>query len=193
MLKKEGLEQASSNEAVGQKGSSSSSEAVGRDEITTFQDAEDALLWAVEALGCLPDRERGFLAAGSTSSMPRVLRIEQSDYPDRPDPRKRLSAGEVARLEAMLLGPDALVLAIPERHRALVGRVAAMKLWPGAGGFRWSAVRAAMQKRAGEAGRTVGHADYVPAGDALRMRYERAIGVLARAMNGARNGVQAYS
>ena len=190
MLKKEGLEQASSNEAVGQKGSSSSSEAVGRDEITTFQDAEDALLWA---LGCLPDRERGFLAAGSTSSMPRVLRIEQSDYPDRPDPRKRLSAGEVARLEAMLLGPDALVLAIPERHRALVGRVAAMKLWPGAGGFRWSAVRAAMQKRAGEAGRTVGHADYVPAGDALRMRYERAIGVLARAMNGARNGVQAYS
>lgn len=167
-------------------------------DLVSWQDAEDALMAAVERLGALGDREHGFLSAGRKSSMPRVLRIEQSDYPDRPDPRLRLSARELREVEAMLLGRDAMVLAIPEQHRALVGRVITLKLWPEqAGGFRWSAVREAMRERSrsascsdvvGKAGPAsssgaVGRKETrVPAKDALRMRYERAIGALARAM-----------
>lgn len=161
--------------------------AQGPRDIVTWQEAEDALMAAVERLGALGDREHGFLSAGRKSSMPRVLRIEQSDYPDRPDPRLRLSERDLREVEAMLLGKDALVLAIPEQHRALVGRVVTLKLWPEkAGGFRWSAVREAMRERARSASCSdaVGGQgrQRVPANDALRMRYERAIGALAKAM-----------
>lgn len=131
---------------------------------------------AVEHLGALGDRDRDFLMQGRRSSMPKVLRIEQSDYPDRPSPRARLSKRELREVDAMLLGTDALCLAIPEVHRALVGRVVAMKLWPErAGGFRWDAVRVALQRAARDGER-------VPDGDALRMRYDRAIAKLSAAM-----------
>lgn len=132
---------------------------------------------AVEDLGALDDRERGFLSAGRRSCWPQVLRIEQSDYPDRPSPRRRLSAADVDALDAVLLGPEALALAIPEGCRALVGRVIAARLWPDAGGFRWSGVREALQRRARDGER-------VPDGAALRMRYVRALVCVARAMEG---------
>ncbi|MEB3416805.1 hypothetical protein VCJ71_12100 [Alteriqipengyuania sp. WL0013] len=133
-------------------------------------------------LGAMPDRERAHLSAGRRSGWPQVLRIEQSDYPDRPDPRRRLSARDVDRLEAVLLGPDALALAIPPQHRALVGLAAAMKLWPDAGGFRWDAVRERVKAR-------VDAGERVPAGDALRMRYDRAVAMLAAAMAKVDRGV----
>ena len=151
----------------------------GQTAIVSWADSEEALGEAGEMLGVLADKERGFLMAGRKSSMPQVLRIEQSDYPDRPDPRRRLSGREMARLEAMLLDPDALCLAIPEQHRALVGRVIVMKRWPErTGGFRWVDVRDDLKRRF--------PGERVPDGDALRMRYERGIGKLARRMSGGR-------
>ena len=150
-----------------------------RADLVSWDEAEEALGEAVEMLGVLPDAERGFLTAGRKSSMPRVLRIEQSDYPDRPDPRRRLSGREMKQLEAMLLDPNALCLAIPEQHRALVGRVIVMQRWPErTGGFRWADVRDDLQRRFPD--------ERVPDGDALRMRYERAIAKLAKAMTVAR-------
>lgn len=141
----------------------------------TWQDAEDALIGALEYLAALPDRERGFLSAGSRSGWPQVLRIEQSDYPDRPDerhgPSVRVGRRELAHLERMLLGERCAALEIPEGHRALVGRVLVMKRWQSPGGFRWEEVWMR------EGGRRCGVTS-----DALRMRYERAVGKVAVAM-----------
>lgn len=137
----------------------------------SWQEAEDALLGAVEYLAALPDRERGYLSAGSRSAWPTVLRIEQSDYPDEPDRRIRLGRKEMAHLERMLTGERACALAVPEQHRALVGRVLAMKLSERGGGFSWSEV----WER--EGGRRCGVTS-----DALRMRYERAVAKVARRM-----------
>lgn len=147
----------------------------------TWQDAEDALIGALEYLAALPDRERGFLSAGSRSGWPQVLRIEQSDYPDRPDerdgPSVRVGRREMAHLDRMLLGERCAALAIPQAHRALVGRVLVMKRWQSPGGFRWEEVwmrEAALRRAQGE------RMDVTS--DALRMRYERAVGKVAVAM-----------
>lgn len=139
--------------------------------VVTWQDAEDALIGALEYLAALPDRERGFLSAGSRSGWPQVLRIEQSDYPDRVDPSVRVGRREMAVLEAMLLGPRCAAMAIREDHRALVGRVLVMKRWQSPGGFRWEEVW--MREGGKRCGTT---------SDALRMRYERAVGKVAQRM-----------
>lgn len=147
----------------------------------TWQDAEDALVEAFELLGALPDRESGWLAAGkgrNCSNWPAIVReVRAGDYGDgqglgaeRPV-RRRIGTREMAFLDRVLLGTEALALAIPEQHRRLVGRVVAMKKWS-AGGFYWEDVRAAL------GGRAAG----VPSGDALRMRYERAIAKVAAEM-----------
>lgn len=145
----------------------------------TWQDAEEQLGDAVEWLGALGDREGAFLAAGRSSSWPQVLRIEQSDYPDRPDPRQRLSSRQLAHVERFMLDGDAVFLAIPEAHRSLVGRVLIMKRFPErSGGFRWRYVREALAAQARNGER-------VPAPEALRKRYERAIGAVCQRLNGA--------
>ena len=147
----------------------------------SWHDAEAALGDALEWLGAVGDREGAFLAAGRSSSWPRVLRIEQSDYPDRPDPRLRLSRAQLEHVDAMLLSGGALFLAIPEAHRSLVGRVLLMKRFPqSSAGFRWRYVREALL-RAGDGGGG-GDDGRVPAPEALRKRYERAVGEVARAM-----------
>ena len=154
-----------------------------RVEQVTWQMAEDAMIDAFELLGALPDREEAWLAPGkgrNCSNWPAIVReVGAGDYGDghgygaqRPV-RRRIGVREMAVLDRMLLGPDALALAIPEQHRALVGRVIAMKRW-NAGGFHWDDVRTALVKASGGA--------RVPAGDALRMRYDRAIAKLAAAM-----------
>jgi len=155
------------------------------DGMVTWQDAEDAMVEAFELLGALPDRERGWLAPGvgrKCSNWPAIVReVNAGDYGDahaigaeRPV-RRRVGVAEMAFLDRMLLGEAPLASAIPEQHRALVGRVVARKRWS-AGGFAWDDVREEM------GGRPAG----VPSGDALRMRYERAIAKLAGAMTRAR-------
>lgn len=154
-----------------------------RQVLVTWEEAEDALVDAVELLGALPDREEAWLAPGkgrNCSNWPAIVReVNAGDYGDgqgmsaqRPV-RRRIGVAEMALLDRMLLGEDALAMAIPEQHRRLVGVVIARKRWS-AGGFHWDDVREAMVKLASGA--------RVPAGDALRMRYDRAIAKLAGAM-----------
>lgn len=132
---------------------------------------------AVEWLGALGDREGAFLAAGRSSSWPTVLRIEQSDYPDRPDPRPALSRRQLEHVERFMLAGDAVFLSIPEEQRSLVGRVLIMKRFPErSGGFRWLYVREALQKVARNGER-------VPSKEALRKRYERGIGAVCQRLN----------
>lgn len=148
-----------------------------RIEVTSWQEAEEQLGDAVEWLGALGDREGAFLAAGRSSSWPAVLRIEQSDYPDRPDPRMRLSRRQLEHVERFLLAGDAVFLAIPEEQRSLVGRVLIMKRFPERScGFRWRYVREAMVRVARDGER-------VPAPEALRKRYERAVGAVCQRLN----------
>lgn len=135
----------------------------------TWQDAEDAMLAAMEYLGALPDKERSFLAAGSRSVWPAIVRDMQADYADGDRaPSPQLSRRMLAHLHRVLLDPGAVALAVPEGHRSLVGRVLIMKLRPGPDGFGWDRVWVA------EGGRRTGTTS-----DALRKRYDRAIGKVA--------------
>lgn len=144
----------------------------------TWQDAEDALLVAVELLGMMPDRERGFLGAGSKSSMPEFLRDVQADYADVDSrPRKALSLAEVALVERMLLDPRAAIMAVPAGKRALVGRVLVGKLDGRGEGFRWERVWEWDDRRRRAA------SDRRVTLDAVRRAYERAVGRVAVAMD----------
>lgn len=151
--------------------------------VVTWQDAEDALLEAVELLGVMPDKERGFLSAGSRSSMPEFLRDVQADYADGDArPRKALSLAEVGLVERMLLDPKAAIMAVPVGKRALVGRVLIGKLDGRGEGFRWERVWEWDDRRrraAGEARVTL---------DAVRRAYERAVGRVAVALDKAAGG-----
>lgn len=150
----------------------------------TRDDAERALLEAVEWLGRLPDRDRSFLRAGSRSCWPEILRSRSwgqdggADYADGEGfgseasaPSVALSRRQLRRLERLLLDPDCAAMAVPEGHRSLVGRVLVMMNWPGGDEFGWSRVWVA------EGGRRTGVTS-----DALRMRFERAVGRVAARM-----------
>lgn len=138
----------------------------------SWQEAEDELLAAIEYMGALPDRERGFLSAGSRSGWPSIVRDLQSDYADADArPRQQLSRRQMALVDRVLLSPDAVALAIPEAHRRLVGRVLLGKLDGRGEGFTWSRIWIA------EGGRACGVTS-----DALRMRYERAVHRVAMAL-----------
>ena len=150
--------------------------------IVTWQDAENALIEAVEYLAALPDRERAFLSAGSRSAWPQIVRsARDGDYGDGQHigaeiaPSARLTRRMLDRLHRVLLDDDAAAMVIPADHRALVGRVLVMKRWPGPDGFRWDNVwRAEARRAGGNPGVT---------SDALRMRYERAVAKVARRMD----------
>lgn len=149
--------------------------------LITWQDAEDAMIAAVEYLGALPDRERAFLAAGKRSAWPQVIRDRQADYADTDAvPSPQLSRRMMAHLQTMLLDERAAALAVPEGHRSLVGRVLVAKRWPGPDGFRWERVWVA------EGGKACGVTS-----DALRRRYERAIGKVAVRMEAMGLGLAA--
>jgi hypothetical protein len=151
----------------------------------TWQDAENALEAAFEYLRALPDRERAFLSAGSRSCWPEIVRNRADmDYAqgegmdDRvAAPSARLTRVQMALLEAVLLGPAAAVLAIPEDSRALVYLVIGLKRWPPESGFGWDLVWRAERERERRAGRRL-----QVTSDALRKRYERGVGKVATRM-----------
>lgn len=146
--------------------------------VVSWQDAEAALLEAVELLGRMPDRERGFLGAGSKCSMPEFIRDAQADYADGDArPRKGLTRAEVALVERMLIDPKAHVMAVPAGKRALLGRVLVGKLDGRGEGFRWERVWEWDDKRRRAAG------DKRVTLDAVRRAYERAVGRVAVAMD----------
>ncbi|MDR7101511.1 hypothetical protein [Croceicoccus sp. BE223] len=150
-------------------------------QVVTWQDAEDAMLAAVEYLGAMPDKERGWLRGGQ--GWPDIVRdVRAGDYGDGQghggdaEPRRQLGRKEMAVLDRMMLGPQAACLAVPEEHRRLVGRVLIAKLDPRGDVFRWERIWVA------EGGKRC-----VVTSDALRMRYERAIGKVAVAMERGRD------
>lgn len=146
----------------------------------TWQDAEDTLLEAVELLGRMPDRERGFLCAGAKSSMPEFIRDAQADYADaEARPRTGLTRAEVALVGRVLLDVDAHVLAVPAGKRALLGRVLVAKLDGRGEGFRWERIWEWDDRRRRAAG------DRRVTLDAVRRAYERAVGRVAVAMEKA--------
>lgn len=146
--------------------------------VVTWQQAEDALLAAVEYLGMSPDRERAFLSAGSRSCWPQIIRsVRDGDYGEgqgfggEAAPRRQLSRKEATLLDRVLLDTGAAALAIPEGHRRLVGRVLLAKLDGRGEGFTWSRIWEA------EGGKRSGVTT-----DTLRMRYSRAVSRVAMRM-----------
>lgn len=146
--------------------------------VVTWQQAEDALLAAVEYLGMAPDRERGFLSAGSRSCWPQIIRnARDGDYGEgqgfggEAAPRRQLSRKEATLLDRVLLDPDAAAMAIQEGHRRLVGRVLVAKLDGRGEGFTWSRI---WESEGGfRSGTTT---------EALRKRYDRAVSRVAGRM-----------
>ncbi len=143
------------------------------DDVLTFGDVEGALMDAMEYLARMPDRERGWLSAASRSSMPEIIRATWlGDYGDGDAvPRGGgLSRANVEHVDRWLTGERALVLAVPQAHRRLVGLVLRHKREPEGGGFAWADVW-----------RVFG--DKAVTSDGLRRRYERAIRKVAAAAN----------
>lgn len=128
------------------------------------------LLEAWELHMRLPDRERGWLASGSRSGWPQIVRDRlEGDYPDiDARPRQQLSRREMALVDRVFLSDACLTLEVAPALRPLIAVVLALKARPGAGGFSWPRVWGALGGR--DAGVT---------SDALRMRYERVLRQLA--------------
>lgn len=155
-----------------------------RADVVSWRDAEEALLEAMALLGRMPDRERAFLAAGSRSGWPDVVRsVRDGEYPEARG-RVGLRRGEVDRLNLLLLGERA-VIRVLEPVAAdewpvgpLVARVLMAKSDDRGGGFRWEVIWAweAARCKAARRALPVSH-------DALRKRYERAVAAVAVRMD----------
>ena len=146
--------------------------------VVSWQEAEEALIAAVEYLGGLPDRERGFLSAGSRSGWPEIVRsARDGDYgagqgvlETEVAPSARLTRRMVDHVTRMMIGERPCADAIPVGHRRMVGLVLVMKRWA-PGGVDWSAVWQA------EGGKASGLTS-----DTHRKRYDRAVAKVAAAM-----------
>lgn len=119
-----------------------------RDEALQAFEAELVHAWRMMAR--LPDRERGWLRAGTRSVWPDVVRDRFTDYADtEARPRTVLSRRELALVDALFLGEDCLCSrVVPVERRALLGVVLSLKAWPERRGFRWDAVWVACGGRA---------------------------------------------
>lgn len=131
---------------------------------------EEMLLEAWELHLRLPDQERGWLASGSRSGWPEIVRERLAgDHPDfEARPRQQLSRRQMALVERVFLAEQCLALEVAPALRPLVAVVLALKSRPGAGGFSWPRVWGVLGGR--ESGVT---------SDALRVRYERVLRQLA--------------
>lgn len=155
--------------------------------VVTWQEAEDTLTAAVEYLAALPDRERGFLSAGSRSGWPSIVRDLQADYADiEASPSPQLTRRCVNLVERMLIGERPLANVIPQRHRALVGRVVVMQRWPGPDGFGWDLV---WRRMGGKLFNQVRGEMLPTTSESMRKAYSRSIELLAVVMQ--RSGLQA--
>lgn len=149
----------------------------------SWQEAEDALMAAFEYLSAMPDRERAWLAAGQRTAWPAIVRDLQADYADvEASPSPQLTRRCATLVERMLTGERPIANAIPEGHRALVGRVIVIKRWPGPDGFGWDRVYRSM---GGELHNLARRCVLPTTSDGMRKAYERAIGRLAIALEKA--------
>lgn len=146
-------------------------------ELVTWREAEEALLEAMALMARLPDRERGFLSAGSRSGWPDVVRsVRDGEYPEARG-RVGLRRAEVDRLDVLMLGADAAVMKVPAADQALLGRVLVEKLDERGEGFRWERVWEWDDRRRRKEGRQR------VTSDAVRKRYERAVAAVAVALD----------
>jgi hypothetical protein len=147
--------------------------------VVTWQEAEDTLTAALEYLFAMPDRERGFLSAGSRSGWPAIVR-EQWEYADaEATPSSQLSRRQLRLVEAFLTGSRPIANVIPPEHRSFVGRVIVMKRWPGPDGFGWDSV---YRRHKGVLYNLARKAEMATTSDGMRKAYERGIGRVAVAM-----------
>jgi hypothetical protein len=145
--------------------------------VVSWREAEDALLEAMALMARLPDRERGFLSAGSRSGWPDVVRsVRDGEYPEARG-RVGLRRAEVDRLDVLMLGVGAVVMQVPAADQALLGRVLVEKLDERGEGFRWERVWEWDDRRRRAQGRQRVTAD------AVRKRYERAVAAVAVALD----------
>ena len=150
--------------------------------VVTWQEAEDTLTAAFEYLGAMRDGDRAFLAAGSRTAWPTIMRETRAgDYADADaTPSPRLTRQCANLVEVMLTGERPLANVIPEGHRALVGRVIVMQRWPGPDGFGWDLV---WQRMDGKLYNLARRELLDATSEAMRKAYSRAIGKVAVAMD----------
>ncbi len=129
--------------------------------------AEEMLIEAWELLMRLPDRERGFLSAGSRSGWPEVLRDVVTDYADGDArPRMSLNRREMAIVGRVFLDVGCLAMEVAPANRRLFALVLAMKAREGR--VWWDQIWVAL------GGKRLGVTS-----DCLRMRYDRSLARLA--------------
>jgi len=146
-------------------------------DVVTWQDAEDALLEVMGLDRLMPDRERGFLAAGSRSTMPQPVRsVRDGEYPEATG-RRGLRAAEVDRINGLGHVVASLAGSAAGLDTLLVRKVLTAKLAERGGGFTWDVIwqwddqrrRAARMPRRTQ--------------DAVRMAYRRAVAAVAVALD----------
>lgn len=154
-------------------------------EVVTFDQAETELIECWALLMRLPDREKGWLKSGSRCALPDTVRDRLTDYPD-PEARPRvwLNRREMARVGRAFWDARCLIEAVGARDADLVGVVIAAKAGRLSGGFQWSDVwermgRVLPVRQTGEGEHRAWQTERATS-DAMRMRYERALGRVAR-------------
>lgn len=133
-----------------------------------LEEVEDMLVEAWGYLTRLPDRERGWLASGSRSQWPDVVRDPVTDYMTDDAPRLPLGRREMAMVGKCYTDEACLVMMLDAPLRPLLAVVLGMKARPERGGFKWERVWEWM------GGKACGVTS-----DALRGRYERALRTIA--------------
>ena len=152
--------------------------------------AEGTMIEAFRLLLRMPDREKGFLKAGSKTSMPApipdlwlgsipadlALELGLAMAEDAPEPRQQLTTRDVALVERAWLVDLHLAEAVPGPHKRLFITVLAAKAGRMPGGFKWEDIGARLY------GKAWGTARCDATSDALRMRYEACLRCVAMRM-----------
>lgn len=145
-----------------------------------FEAIEEVLKEAWTVLRCSPDPERGFLASGSRSGWPEVVRDKVMDYADADaQPRLRLGRREIALRDAVFVDPGCLMESVAVTNRPLLALVLAMKTRHEPGGFHWERVFDVLD-RAWKAMPDEDKRFVRATSDGYRMRYKRTVNDLAR-------------
>jgi hypothetical protein len=145
-----------------------------------FEAMEDLLKEAWTVLRCSLDPERGFLASGSRSGWPEVVRDKVMDYADADaQPRLRLGRREIALRDAVFVEAGCLMESVAVANRPLLALVLAMKTRHEPGGFGWERVFDVLD-RAWKAMPEDDKRFARATSDGYRMRYKRTVSDLAR-------------
>lgn len=142
--------------------------------VVTWDDVEVALLEMMQLDARSPNKEGGFLSAGSRSCWPDVVRLkEKGEYPEARG-RVGLRTSEVDRLNKM---QEMIVRVVLREDILLLRKVLEAKLDGRGEGFRWERIWQWDDKRRREQGRIR------VSSDAVRKRYDAAVTKVAKAID----------